>query len=272
MMLTPQEITTYERDGLLVLPGLFRPAEVETLRTAFERDALLSGDHRVTESDGRRVRAVYGSHLRQPAYAALIRTPRLLGAARSLLGSEVTLYQLKVNAKPALGGEGWSWHQDYSAWRIADRLPAPLLVNAALFLDPVDATNGPLTFVPGSHRHVLEPADPRGTRRSEQHVDPDDIALSPEQTRALVDLHGVTAPTGPAGTVILFHPRTVHGSGVNTSPLPRRLVLITYNHVHNAPRPAGVPRPAHLVSHDAGALRLLDPDELPGATATDPRR
>ncbi|MFI1191236.1 phytanoyl-CoA dioxygenase family protein [Streptomyces californicus] len=271
-MLTPQEISTYEKEGLLLLPGLFRPTEVEVLREAFERDALTPGDHRVTESDGTRVRAVYGSHLRSPAYAALIRSPRLLGAAHQLLDAEATLYQLKVNAKPAHGGEGWSWHQDYSAWRITDNLPAPRLVNAAVFLDAVDETNGPITFVPGSHRRILSPAGASGPGRGDQHVDPDDIALSPEQMRTLTQQHGLTAPTGPAGTVLLFHPQVVHGSAGNTSQFPRRLALITYNHHHNAPRPAGAPRPAHLVSHGAGALRLLDRDELPDSTVTEPRR
>ncbi len=107
MMLTAEQLAAYERDGVLVLPDLFTPAEVGALRTAFERDAAIPGEHRITEPGGDAVRAVYASHRRQPEYADLTRDPRLLGPALRLVGGDLYLYQFKINAKPGLGGDGW---------------------------------------------------------------------------------------------------------------------------------------------------------------------
>jgi ectoine hydroxylase len=251
-MLTPEEIAAYEKDGLVVRPDLFTAEEIEAFRAAFERDALIPGDHRITEPDGGAVRAIYASHLRQVEYTALVRDRRLLRPAQQLLGRDLYLYQFKINAKPCFGGGEWAWHQDYIAWKIADDVPGPRLINFVVFLDAVDEFNGPIVFVPGSHRDGLLRSDRSDTHRSEQHLDPDDIALSPEQMRGLVDRHGMYGPKGGAGTVVIFHPEIVHGSATNLSPYPRRLVIATYNEVHNTPR--GRPRPEYLVCRDSRPL------------------
>ena len=58
-----------------------------------------------------------------------MRQRRLLVPVGQLLGDQIYVYQFKINSKPTFSGEGWSWHQDYSAWRIADGLPEPRLIN-----------------------------------------------------------------------------------------------------------------------------------------------
>jgi ectoine hydroxylase len=255
-MLMPTDIATYERDGVLVLNELFTPEEVDALRLAFERDALIPGDHRIVERDGTSVRAVYASHHRQPEYSLLTRLPRLLRPARQLLGPDLYVYQHKINAKPPFSGDGWAWHQDYVAWRIVDNLPAPYLINVAIFLDDVTEFNGPILFVPGSHNDGLVRSDRDSEARSSQHLDPDDIALSPEEMSGLVERHGMISPKGRRGTVVFFHPEIVHGSAANLSPYPRRLVIITYNQTRNPPRPLGEPRPEYLVSRDTRPLEV----------------
>jgi ectoine hydroxylase len=261
-MLVEEDIATYRRDGLLVMPGLFGSAEVEALRSAFERDARIPGNQRVAESDGTMVRAVYASHLRQPEYAALIRSPRVLRTAQQLLGADLYVYQFKINAKPAFGGGGWAWHQDYVAWKVMDNIPAPDLINVVVFLDEVNQFNGPITFVPGSHRDGLLRSDQSQHQRSEQHIDPDDIALSPTEMGSLVQRHGMVGPTGRAGSAVFFHPEIVHGSAANVSPFPRRVAILTYNQVSNVPRPFGAPRPDYLVCRDTRPLSALETDTL----------
>jgi ectoine hydroxylase len=257
-MLTASEIATYRQDGVLVLPELFDPHEVGSLQAAFERDATIPGEHRIAESDGTDVRAVYASHTRQAEYRALTRSPRLLQSAQQLLGPEIYLYQLKINAKPAFGGDMWAWHQDYVAWKLADNIPGPELINIVVFLDDVSEFNGPIIFVPGSHTDGLARADMNAEHRSDQHLDPDDIALSPDDMARLVGRHGLISPKGRAGTAVFFHPEIVHGSAANMSPFPRRLVIVTYNQVGNTPRPVGEPRPEYLVSRNTRPLEAED--------------
>jgi ectoine hydroxylase len=256
MHLTPQQVREYRANGVLVLEKLFDDQEVESLQKAFERDCQVPGDHRVTEEGSDDVRAVYASHYRQREFAALIRAPRILGPVRQLLADDVYVYQFKINAKPAMNGDKWSWHQDYVAWKVADRLPAPRLVNVGFFLDDVTEFNGPVIFVPGSHRDGLVREGRCAVAASEQHLDPDDIALTQHQLEGLVSRYGMVSPKGRAGSVVLFDPQIVHGSASNMSPFRRRLLIVTYNDVRNTP--LGVTRPDYLVCRDTTPLRTED--------------
>lgn len=259
MLLSEEQEREYRDRGFVVVDSLFTPDEVESLRESFRRDGEIPGEHRIVEDDGRAVRAVYASHRRQPEFAALVRHPAVLGPVRRLLGAEVYIYQFKINAKPAMGGGGWAWHQDFAAWRIADNLPAPRLVNVGVFLDDVTEFNGPVIFVPGSHRAgLVRSGRTQSDARSAQHLDPDDIALKPADMVALAAEHGMDSPKGAAGSVIFFDPEIVHGSAPNMSPFDRRLLILTYNDVTNEPRPLGEPRPDYVVCRDTTPLRVLD--------------
>ncbi|MBV9163252.1 MAG: phytanoyl-CoA dioxygenase family protein [Pseudonocardiales bacterium] len=259
MHLSQDQVRRYREKGCLLLDQLFDAHEVQGLLDTFRRDSKILGEHRIAERDRDEVRAVYGSHQRQPEFSMLVRSPRLLGPVQQLLGDDVYVYQFKINAKPAFAGEGWSWHQDYAAWKIADNLPAPRLINAAFFLDDINEFNGPIIFVPGSHRQGLVRETRRpGNAESAQHLDPEDIALTPTQMTALVDQYGMESPKGKAGSVVLFHPEIVHGSASNMSPFHRRLLIATYNDVRNEPRPLSLPRPEYLVGRDTEALEMVE--------------
>ncbi|MDU0293748.1 phytanoyl-CoA dioxygenase family protein [Saccharothrix longispora] len=257
MRLSSDQMYQYERDGFLVLENLFSVAEVEALRAAFEADARVPGPQRVLEDGSDRVRAVYASHERRPEFAELIRTPRLLGPVRALLSESVYLYQMKINAKPPFGGDKWGWHQDYLAWQLADQLPAPKLINVTVLLDEATEFNGPLIMVPGSHADGLLREDRADDHRSEQHLDPDDIALGQEELAALAAKHGFHSIKAPAGSVVFFHPEIVHGSAPNMSPFPRRLFIATYNATDNVPLTPN-PRPRYLVGRDVTPLEPLE--------------
>ncbi len=262
MQLSQEQVREYRERGLLVLDGLFGPAEVEVLREAYRRDSAVPGDHRVTERDSDEVRAVYASHLRCPEFGALVRSPRILGPVRQLIGDRVYVYQFKINSKPPFVGGGWAWHQDYAAWRLADHLPAPLLVSVGVLFDEVTEFNGPVVFVPGSHRGgLVGDRHPVAEAASEQHVDPEDIALTAGELAGLVDRHGMESVKGTPGTVVFFHPEIVHGSAANISPLPRRLLIMTYNDTANVPRPPGSPRPEYVVCRDTTPLRMAGPTD-----------
>ncbi|MET9960461.1 phytanoyl-CoA dioxygenase family protein [Streptomyces sp. NPDC006326] len=261
MQLSHEQIRTYRSQGFLILDRLFGEEEVDALRAAFVRDSAVPGDQRVVERDSAEVRAVYASHLRQPEFAGLVRSPRILGPVRQLLDSEAYIYQFKINAKAPFSGSGWSWHQDFAAWQMADNLAEPRLVNVGVFFDDIDEFNGPVIFCPGSHRDgLVKKGRTEGDAASEQHVDPEDIALTPGEMTGLVDRHGLFSAKGAAGTVVLFDPEIVHGSAPNMAPFPRRLLIVTYNDVANVPRPVGEPRPEYVVGRDTAPLETVDHD------------
>ena len=62
------------------------------------------------------------------------------------------MHQFKINGKMAFEGDVWQWHQDYGTWLNDDLMPTERAMNVAIFLDDVNEFNGPLMFIPGSHR------------------------------------------------------------------------------------------------------------------------
>ena len=62
-----------------------------------------------------------------------------------------------------------------------------------------------------------------------------------------LDSKGILAATGPAGSVLWFHSKTLHASGMNLSSRHRRVLILSYNGVHNRPLEAG-PRPDFRLS------------------------
>ena len=69
-----------------------------------------------------------------------------------ILGEELYMHQFKINGKMAFDGDVWQWHQDYGTWKNDDLMPEARAMNVAIFLDEVNEFNGPLMFIPGSHK------------------------------------------------------------------------------------------------------------------------
>lgn len=261
MELSPQQIATYERDGLLLLPALFNDAEVDALLAATREIARIDHPSRVLEKDGHTVRALHGCHLTNPLMQRLTRNPRLLRPAEQLVGSAAYVYQFKINFKAAFGGDVWKWHQDYIFWRKGDGMLEPRCVNLMVYLDEVTEFNGPMMCIPGSQRHgMIDVEAIRGRGGWQDNVSADlKYSLDRDTIARLVDEGGIVAPKGPRGSVLIFHPNVAHGSAPNLSPWDRTMMIVTYNSVQNLPVPPGEPRPEFLVSRDA---RPLTPEPM----------
>ncbi|MEM9293425.1 MAG: phytanoyl-CoA dioxygenase family protein [Acidobacteriota bacterium] len=257
----------YQQRGFVVLDGLFDAEEVQLMN---ERTQTLFGQPssaRVLEKDGKTVRAVHGCHLHDDLFGAMVRDPRLIDPAQQLLGGDVYVFQFKINAKAAFTGDVWEWHQDYIFWREEDGVERCDLVNVAIFLDEVHEFNGPLTFIPGSHREGVLAVPAREGKPDSYEEAPDWISnltadikyrMRRQEIERLVSAHGIEAPKGKAGSVLLFHPNVVHASVGNLSPFDRSLLVTTYNLTTNAAPPQENPRPEFLVSRDSTPLRALE--------------
>src|SRR5215213_7010337 len=150
MPLSKEQVKIYEHEGFLLLSNYYTPAEIDVLKaellTVFAEDT----PKRVLEKERGMVRSVYGSHATNAVFNKLARHPRIVEPARQLLGSEVYVYQFKINAKSAFGGDVWEWHQDYIFWQKEDGLRSERLASVAIFLDDVNEFNGPMFLIPGS--------------------------------------------------------------------------------------------------------------------------
>src|SRR5438876_9555783 len=68
-----------------------------------------------------------------------------------IYGEPVYMHQFKINGKMAFDGDVWQWHQDFGTWLNDDQMPEERAMNVALFLDAVNALNGPVVFTAGLH-------------------------------------------------------------------------------------------------------------------------
>ena len=273
MVLTTESVNKYEEEGFLLLTDVFSAGEIKALVEELPSLFGWESAERVLEADSETVRSVHAPHQRSHAFALLASDARLVEPARQLLASDVYIHQYKVNAKAAFQGDVWEWHQDYIYWLREDGLPTPRATNVVVFLDDVTEFNGPLILIPRSqHEGIIDvPLGDRADRSAAYRDSPVWIVnvtanakYSLDQT-TLSDLamrHGMVAPKGRAGSVLIFHPNLVHGSAMNMSPFRRAAAIVTYNSVANIPKARHTPRPEFLASRDyspvAPALHRLD--------------
>ncbi len=227
MRLGSGDIARFEQDGYLFFPGRFSLEEAAMLRTEAQAVYAMDRPEVWRESSGV-ARTAFAAHTFNEGFRRLGRHPRLIDPAMQLLGGPVYMHQYKVNAKAAFDGDVWQWHQDYGTWRRDDDMPEPRAMNVAVFLDEVTAANGPLLFIPGSHRHGVLAAG-----HDLQTTSYPLWTLDRATVTQLAERGGCVAPTGPAGSMLLFSSLLVHASPPNISPFGRTIVYLSLCHVDN---------------------------------------
>jgi ectoine hydroxylase len=255
MRLSPQQVDSFEREGYLFFPELFSRAEMQKLKEEVPR---LFAQHRlenVREKDREAVRTNFAAHLYSRPFALLARHPRMVEPVMQVFGEAVYMHQFKINGKMAFDGDVWQWHQDYGTWKRDDDMPEPRAMNVAIFLDDVNEFNGPLMFIPGSHKlGVIEAAHDVVTTSYPLWTIPDDTIAR------LVAHGGIVAPKGASGSMILFHSCLVHASTSNLSPWNRISVYLSLCAVSNHIR--RFTRPAYIAHRDFTPLKCLPDDCL----------
>jgi hypothetical protein len=238
--LSPEETRAWRDDGFFIRQAVFGPDELESLRDAVEcaagRARAAVGADDGYEIDGNRyceaagstvqfehrpgsqtIRVIEPFHHLDERLDRLIDDPRFVEPARALVGCErISLFTDKLNLKRPFEGSRFRWHQDSPYWAHfcshLDRLP-----NVMLAIDDAGEHNGCLRVVRGSHRHGLLPGLEGQGRLGPLFTDPR-VFDETDQVPAVM----------PAGSLLFFHPHTVHGSLPNRSVAARRALLFTY--------------------------------------------
>ena len=241
MKLSPDQLAQFDRDGYLFFPGLFTPEETQNLNHAVPELYSRREDYNVREKGKDAVRTNFAAHMYSEPFAKLARHPRMIEPVESLLGEQLYMHQFKINGKMAFEGDVWQWHQDYGTWLNDDHMPTERAMNVAIFLDDVTEHNGPLMFIPGSHKKGVVEAKHDLTTTSYPLWTVDNNLIRQLVQRAGGKEGGIVSPKGPAGSMILFHSCLVHASGSNLSPFDRVSVYLSLcavsNHIRRHKRP-----------------------------------
>lgn len=257
----------YGENGFLFIERLFSEKEVEVFKAELDHlctsEVARSSPAVILEPESCQVRSLFDIHRTSRVFSDLARDRRLVGIAEQLLGSQVYIHQSRVNLKPGFAGKEFYWHSDFETWHVEDGMPRMRALSCSIALTESSPFNGPLMVIPTSHRYFIScvgetPEDHYQTSLKRQELGIPDQ----ENLRRLAEEGGIAAPTGPAGSVLLFECNLLHGSNSNISPWPRSNLFLVYNSVENrlaAPFCGLKPRPEFIASRDFTPLELTEP-------------
>ena len=225
-ILTPEQQQAFERDGFVLVKGLFDSKEAELLRTAMETDPQVRGNlYDRLDAAGKATKMVTWNHPGDSVYGLAARSERVVNTMEGLLDGEVYHYHSKLTAKEPYDGGAWEWHQDYGYW-YNNGCVYPLMASVMVALDQCTKENGCLQVVKGSH--LIGRID-HGVMEGSQ------VGADPRRVDEVLKRHEIVYAEMDAGDGLFFHCNTLHRSDQNRSSARRWTVLFCYNAARNNP-------------------------------------
>ena len=234
-------LSAFERDGYVVMPGVFDGDELAALRQDADFilelviNSSLANARQSRRLDIRRnkdgtmvVRKIQPIVDLALALAEASGDDRLLGPMATLMGDEPVLMEEKLNYKQPLptltdatffrvpeDDDRFPVHNDFAYYQYND-YPKEI-ISSALTIDACDEDNGTIQVFPGTHKQHVE------------HLRVRNGLEVPPGTVAPADAVPIVAP---AGSVMFFHSCLIHTSMPNDSNAPRRMMI--YSHYPKA--------------------------------------
>ncbi|RKQ95707.1 ectoine hydroxylase [Kushneria sinocarnis] len=237
--LSEAQLTEFEKNGFLFIPGFLDEAEVEEYRRELDallaRDDYRNRDFTVTEPSSDEIRSLFAVHFLSQKFHKLTEDPKLVDSVRQILGDDVYVHQSRVNYKPGFEGKGFDWHSDFETWHAEDGMPRMGAISASIVLTDNHEFNGPLMLVPGSHQAFVPSLGETPDDNYKSSLKKQEAGVPSKEVLAkLIERNGIQAPKGKAGGLLLFDCNTMHGSNANMSPDPRSNIFFVFNRRDNA--------------------------------------
>jgi len=225
-LFTADQRAAFERDGYVLIKGLFDAEETGLLRRALEEDpAIAAHFYDRKDAEGAATRMALWNHPGDSVYGLAARSRRVVDSMEDVLGGEVYHYHSKLTAKEPFVGGAWEWHQDYGYW-YNNGILFPLMASVMIALDQTTKENGCLQVLRGSH--LIGRIDHKVLEGSQVGADLERVRKAQE---ALETVYCEMAP----GDGLFFHCNLLHRSDRNGSASRRWTLLCCYNAARNNP-------------------------------------
>ena len=223
--INPEDVRQFEKDGYLLVKGLFDAEEMEMLSAIGKADEELKAQTKSRlDAEGGVTTLSLSNELGDDIYSAIVRCRRMTDTMESLLGDEVYHYHHKMNMKAPYVGGAWEWHQDYGYWYNNGCL-FPDMASCMIAVDKATQENGCLQVLRASHK----------LGRIDHGKVGDQTGADMERVdEAMKRLELVYCEMDP-GDALFFHSNLLHRSDRNNSPHPRWVLICCYNTRHNDP-------------------------------------
>ena len=231
-MLSKADVERYRETGYLVVPDVLERETLDALRRVTAE--IVAGAAGLTDHtdvldleethtpEAPRVRRIKRPHLAHPFFRDLAGHAGIMAVLEPLIGPNIRLRAGgKVNMKSAGYGAPVEWHQD---WAFYPHTNGDVLA-VGILLDDMTPDNGPVMFLPGSHRGEVydhHSYDHEGAGELGAFCGAINLAVDP------IDLSTAEAAYGTAGSITVHDARLVHGSAMNRSNEPRRVLFYEY--------------------------------------------
>jgi len=217
---------SYAADGVVLVRGLLDPAWVARLAAAIDRAMANPGPQAIEFNDRGSPGRFFGDMFmwqRDADFRAAFFETAAAAAAGQLMGARhVHLFYDQIFAKEPGTPRRTPWHQDAPYWPVT----GDMLATVYLALDPIDAENGGVEYIAGSHRWATDyaPAPFRegGTAARRYVKSPLPSLPDIDGNRGALDIRSFDLAPGDA---VIFHARLIHGASGNASATRRRRTL-----------------------------------------------
>lgn len=205
--LSKQQLSRYDREGVVFPIPVLTAAEADTYRAAFEELEDLAGGN---------LKRVGGAHLFFRWAYELATHPAVLDAVSDMLGDKLLIAGTLIFCKYPHDPAYVSWHQDslYSNWHL---MPT---TSAWIALSDSTAANGCMRVIPGSHLHGLVAHRLAPTTMN--------LLDKGQEVESDVDEARATDLVLRAGEMSLHHGNLIHGSSPNRSDVKRLGFIVRY--------------------------------------------
>jgi ectoine hydroxylase-related dioxygenase (phytanoyl-CoA dioxygenase family) len=248
---------TFRRDGVVLVRDALSPEWIERMRVAVDAEvetpavvdlSAMAGAVDDGVAPRGQFRAGTDHWVVNPEFLVFARDTPIPAIVAELLGSErVWLYEDSVLVKDPATRERTVFHQDLAYFH----LDGDQVCTVWIPLDPVDAGNGAVRYVRGSH-HDRTAFRPNLFVTTESLPGTEGVDV-PDHGDHPALVHFDTAP----GDIVVHHARTIHGAFANSSPdRARRALSIRYagDDAHFRRKPGAPQKPHHAPLVDGDVL------------------